>query len=105
MIVECSSVRLESLVKITERCYKATGFDGRSALIPASQIFGRDYTVCKSDAWWISMWILEKKKLQCSLKKTARFDSGSGKMVPPPTRKPEKMKVPDNVEIHTDLQD
>lgn len=70
----CFSVRLESLVRITDKAFKATAFDGSSDIIPASQVFGRDYEVQKSDAYWISAWILEKKSIQYSPKKQAWFD-------------------------------
>lgn len=70
----CYSVRLESLVRISDRAFKATAFDGSSDIIPASQVFGIDYDVAKSDAYWISAWILEKKSLQYSKKKQAWFD-------------------------------
>lgn len=70
----CYSVRLESLVRISDKAYKATAFDGSSDIIPASQVFGRDNEVMKSDAYWISAWILEKKSIQYSGKKQAWFD-------------------------------
>ena len=70
----CYSVRLESLVRISDKAFKATAFDGSSDIIPASQVFGRDYEVMKSDAYWISAWILEKKSIQYSGKKQAWFN-------------------------------
>ena len=70
----CYSVRLESLVRISDKAYKAMAFDGSSDIIPASQVFGMDYEVTKSDAYWISAWILEKKRIQYSGKKQAWFD-------------------------------
>jgi len=48
-------------------------FDGSEALIPASQYYGQDYDVQKSEAHWISAWILEKKELQYSSKKWTNF--------------------------------
>lgn len=82
MKVKCCSVRLESLVAISDKAYKATCFDGREDIVPASQVYGRDLEVQKSDAWWISEWILEKKNLQYSDKKTAWFDSDSRHKLP-----------------------
>jgi len=70
----CYSVRLESLVRISDKAFKATAFDGSSDIIPVSQVFGMDYEVQKSDAYWISAWILEKKSIQYSSKKQAWFD-------------------------------
>ena len=70
----CYSVRLESLVRISDKAFRATAFDGTSDIIPASQVFGRDYEVQKSDAWWVSAWILGKKSIQYSTKKQAWFD-------------------------------
>lgn len=78
----CYSVRLSSLTAISDKCYKAVAFDGSEALIPNSQIFGQDYSVQKSEAHWISAWILEKKELQYSGKKQAWFDSVTRKEVP-----------------------
>jgi hypothetical protein len=77
----CISVRLESLVRISDKAFKATAFDGSSDIIPASQVFGRDYEVTKSEAYWISAWILEKKSIQYSCKKQAWFDE-NGHMMP-----------------------
>ena len=71
---KCYSVRLESFYKISEKCYKAKAFDGSEALIPASQFFGQDYAVAKSDAYWISEWILNKNpQHQWSNKKVKWF--------------------------------
>ena len=75
-------MRLQSFTAISPKCYKATSFDGSEDLIPASQYFGQDYEVSKSEAHWISEWILKKKKLQYSTKKQAFFDSDTGKMLP-----------------------
>lgn len=77
----CCSVRLESLTAISDRCYKARSFDGSEDLIPVSQIFGQDFDVGKSDAYWISQWVLEKKKIQWSEKKTAWFDSATRQLL------------------------
>jgi len=82
MKIKCYSVRLESLRYISEKACKATAFDGSTAIIPKSQVFGRDYEVMKSDAYWISAWILGQKDLQYSGKKEAWFDSENGKMLP-----------------------
>lgn len=82
MKVKCYSVRLASLERISPLAYKAVAFDGSSAIIPASQVYGQDYEVMKSDAWWISAWILEKKNLQYSRKKSATFDKESRRRLP-----------------------
>lgn len=71
--VKCYSVRLESLTEISEKAYKAVAFDGSTAIIPKSQVFGEDYEVQKSDAYWISEWILQQKSLQYSRKKVQWF--------------------------------
>lgn len=77
----CYSVRLESLVRISDKAFRASAFDGSSDIIPASQIFGVDADVVNSSAYWISAWILEKKSLQYSRKKQAWFDE-TGRMLP-----------------------
>lgn len=82
MRVKCLSVRLESLEQISPKAFKATAYDGSSAIIPASQIYGQDYGVTKSEAYWISEWILQKKELQYSRKKEAWFDADTRKQLP-----------------------
>ncbi len=77
----CISVRLESLVSISEKAYKARSFDGSEDILPKSCVLGQDYEVQKSDAYWISAWILPKKKLQYSPKKQVWFDE-NGKQLP-----------------------
>ena len=91
----CYSVRLERLTPISPKAYRATAFDGSSDIIPASQVFGRDYEVQKSDAYWISAWILEKKNIQYSSKKQAWFDE-NGHQLPTYTierHTPEKIEA------------
>lgn len=61
--------------------YTASDFTGNTDCIPCSHVFGQDYDVQKSDAYWISAWILEKKNIQYSEKKQAWFDE-HGKMLP-----------------------
>lgn len=63
--IKCYSVRLESLTSISDKAYKAVAFDGSSAIIPKSMVFGEDHEVEKSDAYWIAAFILEKQ--ECSL--------------------------------------
>lgn len=82
MKTKCCSVRLQSLVSISDKAYKATAFDGSEAIIPKSQVFGPDYEVSKSEAYWISSWILEKKDLQYSGKKIGWHNSDNGRMEP-----------------------
>lgn len=82
MKILCYSVRLSSLTVISDKCYKATAFDGSEALIPKSQVFGQNYNVSKSEAYWISEWILKQKSLQYSSKKQAWFDTLTRKEVP-----------------------
>lgn len=72
---KCISVRLASFSSISSKCYKAVAFDGSEALIPASQYYGPDLDVTKSDAYWITEWILEKKDLQYSPKKWTIFSN------------------------------
>ncbi len=77
----CYSVRLENLVEVSDKAYKARSFDGSVDILPKSCVFGEDYEVEKSNAFWIAAWILPKKKIQYSNKKQRWFDE-SGKMLP-----------------------
>lgn len=81
MKIKAFSVRLESLVRISDKAFRATDFNGNSDIIPASQVLCPDYSVQKSDAYWISAWILEKKSITYSTKKEAWFNE-SGDMLP-----------------------
>lgn len=102
MRILCYSVRLESLTRISDKAYKAVAFDGSSDVIPASQVFGQDWDVQKSDAYWISAWILEKKSIQYSAKKQAWFDE-NGKMLPTYTierHTPDKVEAKQSNEIN-----
>ena len=99
MKVLCYSVRLSSLTSISEKAYKAVAFDGSEAIIPKSQVLGQDYDVSKSEAYWISEWILRQKDLQYSGKKEAWFDKDTGKMLPTYTvekHNPEKIEPKEN---------
>jgi hypothetical protein len=77
MKTPCYSVKLQSMFSISEKCYKAVAFDGSEALIPKSQVYGKDANNSRDDVevWWITKWILEQKSLQHSIKKHAFFDS------------------------------
>lgn len=82
MRTKCVSVRVESFTKISDKAYLLRSFDGREAVIPASQYYGFDTEVTKSEAVWISEWILQRKDVQWSSKKTAYFDSETCKQLP-----------------------
>ena len=69
----CYSVRVESLIKYG-KAYKVRTFDGSESFIPEQFVYERDWEVQKSEAYWISAWILEKKTIQYSRKKSAWFD-------------------------------
>ena len=102
MKVKCLSVRLESLVRISDKAYSARAYDGSEAIIPASQVFGLDSEVEKSDAYWISEWILKQKSIQYSHKKEAWFDKDTGKLLPTfriEKHKPTRMKPVESNEI------
>ncbi len=76
------SVRLQSLRSISDKAFKATAFDGSTAIIPKSQVFGLDYEVQKSEAYWIASWILEQKDLQYSCKKEGWYNPRTGLVEP-----------------------
>jgi hypothetical protein len=80
--IKCYSVRLQSLTSISAKAYKATAFDGSTAILPKSQVFGCDFNVQKSEAYWISCWILEQKNLQYSTKKIGWYNPNTRKVDP-----------------------
>lgn len=102
MATLCYSVRLKSLELISPICYKAVGFDGSSDFIPAKFVYGPDMDVQKSDAWWIAAWILERKSLTYSHKKSAKF-TDNGMMIPNVVV---QEHVPEHVEpVNNDIED
>ncbi len=102
MKTKCYSVRLESLVNISDKAFKACSFNGSEDIIPKSQVFGRDWDVIKSEAYWIAAWILEKKNIQYSTKKEAWFDSDTGKMLPTYTFVKHTPQKVENYEVKPD---
>lgn len=83
MKTKCYSVRVKSIEPSRSgKAYKVTTFDGSEDWIPSQFIFGEDYEVGKSDAYWIAEWILEKKSLQYSDKKESYFDSITRQQLP-----------------------
>lgn len=80
MKIKCISVRLESLVSISDKAFKARDFSGNEDIIPKSQVYGQDWDVIKSEAYWISAWVLEKKGIITG-KKFAWFDSETKKKI------------------------
>jgi len=82
MKTKCYSVRLKELVSISDKCFKAVDFNNNSDLIPKSQVFGDDFSVNKSEAYWISEWILSKKTITYSNKKCAWYDSETNQLKP-----------------------
>ena len=100
-MTKCYSVRLQSLISISEKCYKAVAFDGSEALIPKSQVYGQDWDVQKSEAYWISEWILDRLEIQFSRKKWTLF-SKSGKNIGQVTYEHHKPKKLDSSKINHD---
>lgn len=97
MKTKCISIKLQSLVSISDKCFKATDFNGNEDLIPKSQVFGIVNSSSKSEAYWISEWILEKKNLTYSHKKIAWHDSETNKFQPHVTISVEK-HIPTKIE-------
>lgn len=75
MKTKCHSVRIDSIREISDKCFVVKSFDGSEDLIPKSQVYGNDLDVQKCEAVWISAWILSKKNIQYSTKKTKYFQS------------------------------
>lgn len=87
------------MYKISDKAYKAVAYDGSEAIIPASQVYGQDMDVQKSESWWISAWILERKDIQYSTKKAAWFDSDTCERMPNYTvehHNPDRVEPKDN---------
>lgn len=70
------------MISISEKAYKAKSFDGSECILPKSQVFQQDYDISKSDAYWISEWILEQKNIQYSTKKEGWYNSEKGIVEP-----------------------
>jgi hypothetical protein len=76
------SVKVQSLISISDKAYKITSFDGSSDIIPKSQVFGEDFSNAKSESYWISEWILNQKNIQYSRKKTAFWNDKTNRIEP-----------------------
>ncbi len=82
MKILCYSVRYADLRVLSPKAVLLKSFDGSEAVIPRSQIFGEDFSSSKSEAVWVSAWILERKGIQYSAKRAAWFDPETRKMYP-----------------------
>lgn len=80
--IKVYSVRLKSLTDISDKAYLAEDFNANKAIIPKSQVYESDLSALKSQAYWISAWILEKKSLQYSTKKVGWYNTQFGKIEP-----------------------
>lgn len=72
------SVRIKSMKEISSKAVLLTAFDGSEDIFPKSVIFGYDSDVEKCEALWIAAWILPKKKLQYSPKKSRSLKALGG---------------------------
>ena len=101
----CTSIRVESLISISDKAFKVRSFDGREDIIPKSCVLGRDYEVQKSEAYWIAAWILNKKNILYSNKKQCWFNE-NGEKIPTTTyeRHLPTKEEPINNNIITDLR-
>lgn len=99
MKTKCYSVRLQSLYRISPKCFKAHDFNGNECLLPASQVFGQDYDVSKSEAYWISDWILGKKTITYSTKKAGWYNPDTGNIEPDYTFASEHIEVLHHVPV------
>lgn len=75
-------MRLKSLRSISEKAWIAISFDGTEAILPKSQVFGCDYSVKRSEAYWVSAWIINQKELQYSTKKEGWYNTATGLVEP-----------------------
>lgn len=82
MKIKCYSVRLKSLTEISDKAYRAESWDGSEDILPKSQVFGCDYDVSKSQAYWIAAWILDKKNIQFSYHKKGWYNPNTAKVEP-----------------------
>lgn len=82
MRVVCHRVRLKELISISDKCYKAVCFDGKSDLIPKSQVYEIELTSKDILEVWLPEWILHQKKLQYSPTHKREYDKGTGKQIP-----------------------
>ena len=99
----CYSVRLSSLTLIRSgKSYHARSFNGSEDFIPAQFVYGEDWDVAKSEAYWISAWILERKSIQYSSKKSAWFDRDTRKRLPDITFKKHIPKQVENKNVKPD---
>lgn len=80
MRTKCYSVKLESLISISDKAYKAFCFDGKADILPKSCVYGEDMDVQDSNVYWIAASILPKKNIQWSNKKVGWFDEKGNRL-------------------------
>ena len=90
--IKVISVRLKSFEPISDKCFKAIDFNGNEELIPASQFYGSDNEITKSEAVWLSEWILKQKNITFSDKKSAWIIDGKLKKVSISVHVPKKIE-------------
>lgn len=79
----CYSVRLQSLTPSRSgKAFLAEDFNGNSDWIPSQFVYEQDWDVTKSEAWWISAWILDKKNITYKGKKEAWFHRKTRRRLP-----------------------
>ena len=104
MRIKCYSVRVANISQISSKAYKVVSYNGAEDIVPTSCIYGRDWDVLKSEAYWIASWILEQKQIQYSCKKVAWFDKTTKKKLPTyeiTNHLPVEIKAKDSNEINT----
>lgn len=77
--IKCILVKLSEIADISQLAIKVKDFNGNTAIIPKSQVFGYeggdDYEAC-----WVSEWILKQKHITFSHKHEAWFNTSTRKL-------------------------
>ena len=77
--IKCILVKLSEIADISPLAIKVKDFNGNTAIIPKSQVFGYEegngYEAC-----WVSEWIVKQKHITFSHKHEAWFNTGTRKL-------------------------
>lgn len=92
----CCLVSISEMRSISKAAYLISDFNGNSDIFPKSTVFGVDRFSTRSTKVWIAEWILKKKSLCYSNKKSA-FINDNGKIIPTVIV---KYHEPDDVVFH-----
>jgi hypothetical protein len=79
---KCFSIKLKSIKEYSNQSFLITLWSGQQVFIPKSHVFGNDHEENKSEAHWISEWILNKKQVPIPDRRAGWYNHAIGRIEP-----------------------